>query len=168
MARKVSEFERSLRKRKRRWAANEKAYRKLVAKYGLLSEQDPTKPYCDFLSDIPLGWFDLIETLVQKLIAAGWDRQVAQVKQKWGGLRFYVGGASPAMARLIARAEKRSLKICEEYGRPGVLCNADFVRTLCDAHAEGLAPLRKSPVIRIRFQDGDTHPAGSNLRPPDL
>jgi len=149
--RRTSEFERSFRRRKRHRAAREKAYRKLVAKYRLVSTEDPTTPYCDCLSDIPFGWRDLIETLVQQLIAAGWDRQVAQVKQKWGGLRFYVGDASPAMARLIARAEKRSLKICEECGRPGVLRSATFVQTLCEDHADGLPRLRRSPVIRMRF-----------------
>lgn len=90
--------------------------------------------------DVGAGWSDLIETLVLNLFALGWNGVVLQVKEKFGGLRFYVGSASDAVHARIADAEKESTKICEECGLPGVIRDGGWLKTLCEEHAKGRVP----------------------------
>lgn len=82
------------------------------------------------------GWVPLVRELIQDLIAMGWDRDLHQVKQKLGGLRFYVGAASDEIYDTISLAETKSRGICEYCGGVGrgrtlggwlcVLCAACF------------------------------------------
>ena len=44
---------------------------------------------CDFF-DVQVGWYPLIKNLIDELITLGWDKKVTQVKEKFGGLRFYI------------------------------------------------------------------------------
>lgn len=101
----------------------------------LLARYDVTWPYCGF-EDLP-GWMPLIERLIQDLIALGWDRRVDQVKEKFGGLRFYICEGSEEMHERIAVAEAESLKTCESCGaegrRRGREAGRHWVKTLCDA-----------------------------------
>lgn len=60
----------------------------------------------------------------------------AQVKEKFGGLRFYVDNASPVHNQLINFAEALSYRTCEACGAPGEAYAIGWVRTLCPAHAE--------------------------------
>lgn len=63
----------------------------------------------------------------------------SQVKQKYGGLRFYVRGATNDDYAKISFAEALSYKICEHCGRfdDEVLCySAGWVSTLCPEHAD--------------------------------
>ena len=75
------------------------------------------------------GWFDLIWQLSEKIEAqarkeglepgsALWPRAV-QVKEKFGGLRFYIDNGSEAIQDLIEAAETESLCTCEDCGLPG-------------------------------------------------
>jgi len=36
------------------------------------------------------GWLLLIKNLIDDLVKTGWDKNVCQVKEKFGGLRFYI------------------------------------------------------------------------------
>lgn len=67
------------------------------------------------------GWGDIIERLVSDLKTLGWDGQVTQVKEKFGGLRFYIEGGSAAIFERIQQAEKEANKTCERCGKPGTL-----------------------------------------------
>lgn len=62
------------------------------------------------------GWKPLVEKLVGDIIKIDPDVEVTQVKEKFGGLRFYVSGANDQVYDLIEQAEAVSLKICEECG----------------------------------------------------
>jgi hypothetical protein len=64
------------------------------------------------------GWFDLIYKLCEEIAALKPDDfEVFQVKEKFGGLRFYlVSGASDEIHSLITKAEERSYHICENCG----------------------------------------------------
>jgi hypothetical protein len=84
------------------------------------------------------GWEDLIHKLVLDLIALGWDKQVMQSKEKFGGLRFYIGGATDAVHNRVAQAEEESFTICQQCGQPGRERNTGWILTLCDEHAKGL------------------------------
>lgn len=84
------------------------------------------------------GWVPLIDNLITELCALGWDKHVEQIKEKFGGLRFYIGGATPEMHDLINRAEDASIKICEECGKEGKRSDWGkyWIKTLCPKHGK--------------------------------
>lgn len=59
-----------------------------------------------------------------------------QVKEKFGGLRFYVQAATDEHYNYITFAESMSYRTCEECGAPGKTYTDGWHRTLCDVHAE--------------------------------
>lgn len=82
------------------------------------------------------GWLGLIKELVEEAIKLGWDRQVCQIKEKFGGLRFYINGARDEVHKLIRGAENKSYEICEVCGEPGEMRHGGWTVTLCDKHNE--------------------------------
>ena len=58
-----------------------------------------------------------------------------QVKEKFGGLRFYVQAATDAHYKYITFAESMSYHTCESCGAPGKTYTDGWHRTLCDIHA---------------------------------
>jgi len=46
-------------------------------------------PRCGF--GIGLGWIASVERAFEKMVAAGWNKDLHQVKQKFCGLRIYIG-----------------------------------------------------------------------------
>ena len=85
---------------------------------------------------ISSGWLGLVKELIEKAIEAGWDRQICQVKEKFGGLRFYINSAPEEVHNLIREAEKKSYEICESCGDPGEPRRGGWITTLCDKHNE--------------------------------
>lgn len=97
-----------------------------------------------------LGWYDLIEGLcrdIREILKKHPEIKnfsVLQVKEKFGGLKFYVGGANEEIFNRIRKAEEDSYKICEICGAEGRLrrigrifktvCN-DCYRRLKDDHS---------------------------------
>ena len=81
------------------------------------------------------GWLPIIKTLIEDLIELGWDKQVCQVKEKFGGLRFYINGGSDEIFNRISKAENESYETCEVCGEKGELRNdIGWYLTLCDEH----------------------------------
>ena len=78
------------------------------------------------------GWFQLIWDLCEKLKASGFDKRVQQVKEKFGGLRFYVESATNEQWDIIRDAEILSYQTCEYCGEEGEIRNTSWMRTLCD------------------------------------
>ena len=62
--------------------------------------------------------------------------KASQVKEKFGGLRFYYDPTeieiTDQIFDLVTRAETESYKICEECGKPGKLRNKGWYVTLCN------------------------------------
>jgi hypothetical protein len=58
-----------------------------------------------------------------------------QVKEKFGGLRFYVQAATDKHYSYITFAESMSYRTCEECGAPGKTYTDGWHTTLCDIHA---------------------------------
>lgn len=78
------------------------------------------------------GWRPLVEKLVDDIIKIDPTVEVAQVKEKFGGLRFYIYGGNDKVDTLIDIAEKESYKICENCGtREGVTTEGGWILTLC-------------------------------------
>ena len=73
-------------------------------------------------SSCPKGWFDIVEMLHNNLIIVYPDYQIRQIKEKFGGLRFYTDipyVADSIAAILIEHAEARSFRICAVCGETG-------------------------------------------------
>jgi len=78
------------------------------------------------------GWFDLIRDLSEKLEDKGVE--AVQVKEKFGGLRFYLAGSTTdEIWKLVQDAEELSEKTCEICGEPGERYGGGWIRTLCSA-----------------------------------
>lgn len=60
----------------------------------------------------------------------------SQVKEKFGGLRFYVNAATDKHDQYITFAESMSYCTCEECGAPGKTYTDGWHTTLCDIHAD--------------------------------
>jgi hypothetical protein len=59
---------------------------------------------------------------------------VAQIKEKFGGLRFYYDGGDEQIFGMVRMAEAWADCSCEECGKPGKKHSGGWVRTLCDEH----------------------------------
>lgn len=107
----------------------------------------PDKNLMCFGFECGSGWYNLIlnlslkiERLTEQLIERGVESEylpvVVQVKEKYGGLRFYLNVSTEEMDELIEKAEEESLEICEECGKAGRLMAVygRFHRTCCDDH----------------------------------
>ena len=86
------------------------------------------------------GWRPIIAQLDRDIAAIESDYEVHQIKEKFGGLRFYYAGGTSNGARideLIAQAERPAAQTCELCGAPGRARATGWIRTVCDEHAEG-------------------------------
>lgn len=91
-------------------------------------------PYELFGWEIREGWVPLVEELIKDLKELGWDGTIHQIKEKWGGLRFYIGYGTEDIWNRIEMAERKSLTICEVCGEPGELRTEGWMETLCEKH----------------------------------
>ena len=75
------------------------------------------------------GWFELLKELLEQIneivqfLELCEDEyfpiSVAQVKEKYGTLRFYMYGTTDSIEQVIDKAELKSAITCEECGKPG-------------------------------------------------
>lgn len=83
------------------------------------------------------GWREIVENLYDDLVVMGWNRDLFQVKEKFGGLRFYIGEGSGEMFDRIAKAENASQTTCMVCGNPGKKTGRGWILTLCEEHERG-------------------------------
>ncbi len=101
------------------------------------------------MMEIDSGWYQLIHDLIAELILTDWDRDIHQIKEKFGGLRFYIGAASQEVHDIISRYEELSYLTCETCGETGELRKDTgwrggmWYKTLCDKHYQELKAERK-------------------------
>lgn len=93
-------------------------------------------PLSEVLQMVGPGWSDLLVKLINDLETLGWDGRLSQVKEKFGGLRFYVETSNDAIFNRILLAEEESLRTCEVCGSPGKQRDGGWIRTLCDEHSK--------------------------------
>ena len=83
------------------------------------------------------GWYGIIDTLcklIQEYVGdhKGYHTEAVQVKEKYGGLRFYINGVDEYIDGLITFAERLSYMTCEQCGSTdGVTQTKGWVYTLC-------------------------------------
>jgi hypothetical protein len=58
--------------------------------------------------------------------------KASQIKEKFGGLRFYMTCGTDEIFDLVEEAEELSYKICEECGKPGKERDGGWIHTHCD------------------------------------
>lgn len=87
------------------------------------------------------GWADLVTACYAIVVRHGGS--IHQVKEKFGGLRFYVGGVPYTADQTIFFIAHTSYRICEICGEEGKTRQGGWIKTLCDEHAEGRAPLEE-------------------------
>jgi hypothetical protein len=90
------------------------------------------------------GWYPILEKLcanIQNHI--DWKNResevvpqvvVEQIKEKFGGLRFYYQGGNDEISGMVRMAEVWADASCETCGAPGTRRNGGWIRTLCDFH----------------------------------
>lgn len=101
---------------------------------------------CGFF-EVDNGWLKLIKELIEDLIKLGWDKQVTQVKEKFGGLRFYINEGSDEIFNRITEAENKSYEICEVTGESGTLrTDIGWYRTLCDVEYEKIKNKKENGI----------------------
>ena len=119
----------------------------LSRKYPYLFNKDGT-PY-DFEDDVGEGWKDLCIRTFEKIADAyiKYDTELQrfaliQMKEKFGGLRIYLGGMATGLYDevydIVSNAEEESYTICEKCGKPGKLRDTGWMKTLCEEHALAL------------------------------
>jgi hypothetical protein len=70
-----------------------------------------------------------IRSIVPQVVAA-------QVKEKFGSLRFYYDGGDDYIRGLSVMAESMSMVTCETCGAPGKTRGRGWMYTACDTHAQ--------------------------------
>ena len=86
------------------------------------------------------GWLNLIDELCRTLqihLDSHPDVpqvDVLQVKEKFGGLRFYYSGGDSVCRDAVAMAEERSLSTCEVCGQTGTLGGERWLNVRCVNH----------------------------------
>jgi hypothetical protein len=90
------------------------------------------------------GWWPIIESLCANIqVHLNWVNRngvvveqvvVMQIKEKFGGLRFYYEGGDDTVNGLVTMAESWAIRSCEECGTPGKSRSGGWIRTLCDKH----------------------------------
>jgi hypothetical protein len=101
-----------------------------------------------------VGWWPALENCMIEITGIlntyqGLKFNVVQIKEKFGGLRFYYdmhrsngstitdelkAEAYELVAKAVGRAEHAADNACEVCGQPGTRRDGGWIRTLCDVH----------------------------------
>ena len=97
------------------------------------------------------GWYDLIDNLCMQIQHhINWTNigpreneksellwfEATQVKEKFGGLRFYYDGGDDFISGMVTLAESMSYHICEVCGDSGKQTEEKWATTRCEKHKE--------------------------------
>jgi hypothetical protein len=99
-------------------------------------------PYGGFA--VGAGWYPILERLCANIQHhIDWKEKqgnaipqvvVAQIKEKFGGLRFYYDGGDDEIRGMVRMAESWAGVACEECGGIGTRRDGGWIRNLCDKH----------------------------------
>lgn len=133
--------------------------RTLRERYPSIYKDAKGAPTLDYGISCGEGWFPLLDTLsaliVERASARNLTVQAIQVKEKFGGLRFYLRGHDHYISGLIDAAESQAYRHCEKCGKPGRLYAGGWQRILCREHFE---EANQGVMLRERHEPGDGLP----------
>lgn len=103
-----------------------------------------SQPYGGFC--VGEGWWPIIESLCANIQShLDWKNKdsevvpqvvVAQIKEKFGGLRFYYDGGDDRVYGMVRMAESWASHSCETCGALGTSRSGGWIKTLCDYHEQ--------------------------------
>jgi len=114
----------------------------LVQKYpeAFRSKIDPRYPFPMFGFECGDGWAELLEPAIKHIHEFNIEKeeedrmQIAQIKEKFGTLRFYIHNSDDEIYKLIEDAENKSETTCEVCGKEGKTRGCGWYYTACDTH----------------------------------
>ena len=139
-------------------------YKRICKRYPFLiirnwkTDKSIEYPYT-YLDDMPDGWKrvfgkQMCEEIRNVLIKGGYlyDYRVIEVKEKYGGLRWYDNGAPSSIYNelqdIIDKYEKLSYRTCRCCGRPATKISLGWISPFCDKCAGKLNE-------RVKFKEID-------------
>ena len=118
---------------------NKDLEKKLVEKFPIIFEEmygNPKETCMAWGIECDDGWYNIIETLcylIDSEVKEGCPEVVAlQIKEKFGGLRFYYRGGNDITDAYVEFAEGMSYRTCEYCGKPGKETKGGWIKTLCE------------------------------------
>lgn len=109
-----------------------------------------------WLEHIGAGWQPIVKVLLD--FCTEHNIQVLQVKEKFGGLRFYYY-ADPdtvdtdtwqEIKQMVEAAERLCNYMCETCGAPGKKTNTSWIKTACPAHTSQREQWEKNKAEYLR------------------
>jgi len=87
------------------------------------------------------GWLPLITECHERLYAIDKEYEVLQIKEKFGGLRYYFRSSHRdrnIMEAIVDEYERKSFETCEICGEHGVPIRTytSWIKTLCENHRD--------------------------------
>jgi hypothetical protein len=104
--------------------------------------------------DVDEGWYQLVLDCDRELTQIDPGYQIVQIKQKFGGLRYYfeslLSSAGKAMDDVVTKYEAVAAVTCEATGNPGVLMRSEggWVKTLDPEYASSASHYRTYAVVK--------------------
>lgn len=102
--------------------------------------------------DVGPGWHPIVIELDQQLAAIDPNYEIHQVKEKFGGLRYYCSLETDTQgAKLIKAAETKCWVTCDQCGDPGVARSGGWIVTRCEPcyRAQATAKVSVAEVVCI-------------------
>lgn len=131
--------------------------KKLIEEYPFLKIDDN----CDtidytWLDDMPIGWRiafgeQLCKEIKEELVKNNEldSYQIIQIKEKFGGLRWYDNSSLPGIQVIIAKYEALSEKICINCGKPAIWISKGWISPYCDECATKQAKAQGVDINKI-------------------
>ena len=113
--------------------------------------------------DVDEGWYQIVVDCDNLLTEIDPDYQIAQIKQKFGGLRYYFqpsdvnnGELYVKMNAVVLAYEKIASMTCEATGKPGVLMKSigGWRKTLNPEYAANTLHYAKYAIIKKEEDNG--------------
>ena len=102
------------------------------------------------------GWWPIIESLCANIQSHinWWNKNhekhpvieqvvVMQIKEKFGGLRFYYEGGDDVIGGMVRMAESWADKTCEICGVPATKKTTGWIKNVCDEHFDTIETRKK-------------------------
>jgi hypothetical protein len=116
------------------------------------------------------GWWPIIDSLCSQIqshlkhrngLATQYPDQhepvkevvIDQIKEKFGGLRFYYEGGDDTIHGMVRMAESWASHSCESCGNVGKRVGGGWVRTLCDFHIVEQEALRAEQMKKDGYEE---------------